>query len=225
MRLLGALASGETLQANESSDALTALNDMLGIWSTENLLIVSKAIEPFPLVAGQASYTMGIGGNFNTARPQKIENALLRTTTASTTFDLPIDIVNQDQWANISIKSVSSNIPTKLFAEGTYPLETIILWPVPAIANSLVLFSWKPLANISALNSVIDLPPGYAKALKYNLALELAPEYGRPLDELVMAQAVESKAAIKRMNVKPLYLTIDEAVLPHKPVFNWLTGE
>lgn len=224
-RLLGILGSGEVLQASEASDALSALNDMLSVWSVENLLIYGKTEEEFPLVAGQQSYTMGVGGNFNTTRPQRIENASVRIVNGSTTYDLPIEIFNQDQWSSIAIKSVNSNIPTKLFAQGTYPLETILLWPIPAAVKTLVLWTWKPFSSFATLDSVVSFPPAYAKAIRYNLALELGPEYGKEPSGLVIAEASEAKGAIKRMNQKPSYMSTDPALISQSPTFNWLTGE
>ena len=61
--------------------------------------------------------------------------------------------------------------------------------------------------------------------LRYNLAVELAPEYGRPLSEQVAIGATKSMAAIKRMNSKPLYLKTDAPVARKTRTFNWLTGE
>lgn len=225
MRMIGVLASGESLSANEATDALSSLNRMLATWSNENLLIYSKTLETFTLVSNQQSYTMGSGGNFNTTRPQLIENASLRTTSSSTALDLPIEIIDKDQWASISVKSIASSIPTKLFVQSTYPLATLWLWPIPSDANTLVLWSWKTLSSIATTAATVDLPPGYEDAIIWNLAVRLGPEYGRPADPMVVAEAAESKAAIKRMNHKPQLLTIDSALLSHRPTFRWLTGE
>lgn len=226
LRKLGILAAGETASAGEANDALIALNDMVDTWSNEQLLIVSRVTETFPLVIGQQSYQMGTGApDFNTARPQRIENALWQQTSGSTTVNLPIEIINQDQWAALTVPATQSNISTKLFPNYTYPYATLYFWPIPKAVNNLILWSWKPLSNISLLTSTVNLPPGYAKALKYNLALELAPDYGKSPSDLVVANAVESKAAIKRMNNKPILLGCDAAVLPQRPVFNYLTGE
>lgn len=225
LRLLGVLSSGDVPTANESTDGLTALNQMIGSWSVESLLIYTKAQETFTMIASQQSYTVGSGGNFNTTRPQKIENAAVRTTNGSTTLDLPIEIINQDQWSNISVKTVQSTLPRKLFAQGTYPLETIYLWPTPSTGNTLVLWSWKPLSSFATINSSVDLPQGYVRALRYNLALELAPEYGSSPNPLVIAEAEVSKAAIKRMNIKTLLLSQDESLARQGRGFNYLTGE
>lgn len=225
LRVIGALASGETLLANESTDALTGLNQLLDSWSTENLLIPNKAREVFPLVSSQGVYTMGTGGTFNTTRPMRIENAELQITSSNPAIEIPIKILTKDEYARILLKTMTSTYPLYLYAEGTYPLETINLWPVPVQVNNLALYSWKPLANVSNLSTALSLPPGYERALKYNLAIDLAPEYGRPVTAEVAAIAVESKAAIKRMNSKPQYLAVDDALRARPAVFNWMTGE
>lgn len=225
LKLIGVLSGNEAPSANEASDALSSLNDMLDLWSTQSLLIYAKTQEVFPLVASQQSYTMGPGGNFNTTRPQRIEEASLRIN-GTTTNDLPVEIITQAQWANITVKSVTSSIPTKLFEQNTYPLDTIYLWPVPSdLSKSLVLWSWKPLTNFATLDTVVNLPPGYNKTLKYNLGVELAPEYGKQVDPVIIAQAVGSKDDIKRMNSKTILLSQDASVVGHRKAFNYLTGE
>lgn len=227
LRLIGVLASGEDASAAEANDALQSLNNMVDTWSVEQLLNYSKVTETFALVVGQQSYQMGTGApDFNTSRPQRIENALFsQTGAAGTLFNLEIDIINQDQWAALTVPTTASNIPTKLFVNYTWPYATLYFWPIPQAVNNLVLWSWKPMVDFSALSTTVTLPPGYNKALTYNLAVELAPEFGKDPSGIVIQQAVESKAAIKRMNNKPLLLSCDEATLAQKPVFNWLTGE
>jgi len=225
MRLIGALASGETATADQQTDALTALNSMIGVWSTEQLLIWAKVSEDFTLVPSQQSYTFGTGGNFNSTRPQKIENAYLVTGTSPNVFEIPVDIVNQDQWASITVKTTQSAIPQRLYNDTAYPLSNIYLWPIPNAANTLRLYSWKPLSSFSTADSTVDLPPGYEEALRYNLAVRLAPEYGRPILPQVQEIAVGSKAAIKRMNTKFNLLISDDALLQRVRTFNWLTGE
>lgn len=224
LRLIGALAPGETLEAQEATDGLAALNRMIGSWSTESLLIFARVRESFAITASVQSYTMGVGGDFNTSRPQKIDEAYL-SVAGSTTVEYPVRILSLSEWASIGVKSISSEIVTDLYAEGTYPLETINLYPNPSVANSLVLWSWKPLTSVTTLDTVISLPPGYEEALIYNLAIRLSPEYGRPVVAEVASIATDSKAAIKRMNHKPSYLRVDDVPADHGSGFNILTGD
>lgn len=225
LRILGAVATGETPSANEQNDALSALNDMLDSWSTEGLIVPNKVREVFPLVPGQAAYAMGVGAaDFNTVRPLEITTALIQLLASSPLTELPMDILNQQQFAEIRIKPIQSTIPLVIYPENTFPNETLNLWPVPSAANSLVLYSMKPLVNLATPSTVISLPPGYARALRYGLAQELAPEFGKELSMGAMEIAAESKANIKRRNSKPVLLKTDEALQRPGRGFNFYTG-
>lgn len=225
LRLLGVLATGENASASEAKDGLVSLNDLIDSWSTQNLLIPNKVSETFPLVVGQKTYTMGAGGNFNTSRPQRIENALIQFTGNNPVLDMPMKLLNQDEYSSILLKTQESTFPMYLYSDNAYPLTNISVWPVPDAANNIVLYSWKPLASLAALTTSPSLPPGYGRALRYNLAVELAPEYGKQIPPSVEAIAMESKAEIKRMNFAPQYLQVDRALRAKPAVWNWLTGE
>lgn len=224
LRLLGVLATGENPSAEEQAEAFLALNEMLDSWSNEKLVINAKTREEFSLVAGTQSYTIGTGGVFNTPRPLRIENAMLEDQSISPTIEYPVDIINEDQWAAIQIKDLGAQLPTKLYYETTSPLGVIYLYPKPTAANKLVIYPWKPLTSFASVNTTVDMPPGYYKALRYNLAVMLSPEYGRPVDQMVLSEAMESKENIKRMNVQPIYMTADSATVGRKS-FNIYSGE
>jgi hypothetical protein len=224
-RLLGVLATGETLAASEQQEAFYALNDMIDTWSNENLLIYSKVIETFPLIGGQGLYTMGSGGNFNTARAQKIENATIQVTGPNPAIEVPMKIITLSEWSETALKSTSSSIPMWLYRDGAYPLDNLNFWPVPTLAYNVVLYSWKQLAEFVTVNDSVLLPPGYKKLIRYGLAIEMAPEFGKQLDPTVATQFENTKEAIKRMNVTDHLMKTDAAIMGPKSGFNWLIGE
>lgn len=224
LRLIGATSSGETPSAEEISDGLFALNSMIDSWSNEGLLIFSKIRDEFTLVVGTQSYTMGVGATFNSARPLKVENAYLEVQD-SENYEIPMDILTKDQWADIMEKDTESSIPTKLYVDYTYPNATLYVWPKPNVANNLVLYSHKPLSTLSNASTELSLPPGYERALRYNLALELAPEFGREPSPLVMQVAMEAKGKIKITNSIPHFLEVDGELVAGTATFNYLTGE
>lgn len=225
LRLLGAIATGESLSAAEQADALAAFNRMIDSWSNEELLIFADVAETFNLVPGQQTYTIGPTGNFNTVRPQRIEKARLQTVTSGLPVDLPLTIVTLDEWARIIIKTQSSSLPLRLYIEENYPLMSLNLWPIPSVANKIALWSWKPLTKFASVDDDVSFPPGYERMIVYNGALELAPEYSREPSATVLSTAIESKANIKRMNTKPSYLSTDSALKSRNRKFNILRGE
>lgn len=200
LRLVGALASGETPSSADAEDAKAALNSMLGLWSIDGLVIYAITTEDFPLVASQQSYTIGTGGNFNTTRPIKILNAGL----VDGGIEQPIEIINNQQWAAIQAKTTTSSSPSKLYLETSFPLAIIKLWPGPDVVKTLRLYSMKPLTEFVNLTDEVNLPPGYAELIKYNLYLRLAPEYGKQIDPSIEARAIEAKIAVERQSSREL---------------------
>jgi hypothetical protein len=224
LKLIGIIASGENPSAEEANDALTILNEMLDNWSTESLFVFSKTIEDFALVPSQQVYTMGTAGDFNTSRPQKILHAATVDLTATPTFEIPLDILNFDQWSEVSQKGVTSTLATKLYVDYANPLVSLSFYPVPTIANNVRLYSWKPLAQLT-LDTAVDLPPGYKMAIRYNLAVMLSPEYSRPVSQDLGSIAQSTKASIQRMNIEPVLMKCDPATLGESRAWDWRTGE
>lgn len=225
LRLIAALEGGETPSAQEATDGLAALNRLLGTWSNEDLMIHTVVREEFALTAGDASYTMGSGANFNTARPIRILRATIEVQSSTPTVEYPLTIRTAEEWAAISIKDLTSSIPTDLFPEGTYPNETLNFYPTPSAANRVVLYSHKPLTEIATLDTNVSFPPGYDRALIYNLSVDIAPEYGRPVSDVVGMTAIESKAALKRRNHKPGFLKVDNALLDQGSTYDIFRGD
>src|SRR5579871_1309323 len=69
LRNLNVLASGETPDSSELSDAMQVLNDMLESWSIEHLLVFAQTEYKFNWTPGQYQYTIGnpIVGTFSGA--------------------------------------------------------------------------------------------------------------------------------------------------------------
>lgn len=216
MRLVGIIGSTETPSADEQADALSALNAMLSSWSTEDLVIYQVTREEFSLTSGDGTYTMGASGDFNTTRPVEITRAMLEDQSGIPTQEYPIEIITPEEYAQIATKDLQADFPTKLYPDYGNPLVTVTLYPVPSAANKLVLYSKKPLTTFTSYSTELTFPPGYEKALKYNLAIEIAPEYGKEPSATIVSQAIESKANIKRKNSKPRYLVTDHPMRGRK---------
>lgn len=226
LRLIGVLAEGESPTAQAQSDAFSALNNLIDSLSTESLMIWSKIAETFTLNVGQQTYQMGTGASdFNTTRPQLIENALIIPYATSPQFQLPMRILNKDEFASIMLKTTESAIPLFVYNDAQSPISNINVWPIPNSPAQIVFYSWKPIADFATVDEDISLPPGYERMLRFNLAIELAPEYGKEPSETVLGIAVQSKAKIKRMNSKPIYSTVDQGLPGRHFVWNWLTGD
>jgi len=217
LRLIGALAPGETPSGSEGTDALFVLNQMLDSWNAESLSIFTISRSVFDFIANQQAYTYGVGGDFNAARPAKIDHcSVLYLSNPSQPLELPLQMLTDEQWSQIPVKAVYSTIPLQVWDDGGYPLRTLSFWPIPSAANQFCSYAWTALTEFTDLATDNDYPPGYAKALRYNLAVDLAPEWGVELPPVVAAQAVSSKAILKSMNIGPIDIRCDGALVNPK---------
>lgn len=146
-----------------------------------------------------------VPGDFKIERPLRITNAFTRITTGGTGggYDYPIDIISQDRYVEIGLKSIAYPWPTELWYNNTYPYGTISFYGAPAGGGQLHLFTDTILRNVQ-LNDPMVLPQGYARAFKWNLTRELALEFGFPLTKEIEMLAAESLDIIKRLNAVPV---------------------
>ena len=224
LRLLQVASNDVVLTADESNDALEALNQMIDAWSNESLMLYHVQREQFTCVPGRNPHTIGLGGDFNTTVPVHIEAA----TVTVGGVDYPIIKIDYDDYAVIKLKTLQNVYPEYMYFDRNSPvLGNLYMYPVPSNASTINLYSRKPLTQFASLTDSMSLPVGYARALKYCLAVELAPEYQVSAGNDVIELAISAKAALKRTNRRPLTLQIDPAALAvsGKSRFNIYTGQ
>ena len=195
LRLIGAISSSETPASDETMDALEALNLLLSSWGASRFL--SKNTQTIThTLTGAASYTIGSGGDINTTNPTDIYTA--KYTNGGLDYTLKvIDFVDYEQ---ISVKNISS-IPEFIALKPDYPLSTIYVFPVGS-GGVLTLSAVRPQVELDINDDIQDIyPPEWIRALKYNLAVEIAPEYGVTVSTEIAALARESKDIVMRSMV------------------------
>lgn len=220
MKLAKLLSTGETPTAEEANDALATLNDILENWDTEPMALWGRSNFVGTTVGGQATYSIGPNGNFDTTRPAQINGAF-------TTFngvDFQLDVVAQLDYNKISLKNYQQPIPNQLLYVNDFPLGLITLWPVPTAAMPITLTFDRLLSQIPSLATTINYPPGAARALRYALAVELATEFGSPLDAAMVGIAADAKADYKRSNKVPVRASYDAGLVGQHGTGNWRTG-
>jgi len=217
MQKSGILTKSEVPASDEANDALDSLNGILSSWSNESLMITSRVTEQFVLSAGVGVYTIGSGQTFNTTRPIHIVESHIIDGIISyeSMYQCPDEV-----YQGLNLKTLAS-IPDTLNYTNAYPYGTINLYPYPASGYTLSITSEKELSQFT-LNQTVSLPPGWSRALIWNLAIELASEYGQQADPMAIKLAAQSKGAISRSIMK--VRTMDAPPLSQLGLFNIYTG-
>lgn len=199
LRLLGVLAEGETPSAATSQDALTALNQMIDSWNTERLSIYATQDQVFTWPAGQTKRTLGPSGNFVGNRPILLDDSTYYRDTGSN-VSYGVKFINEDQYNGIAVKDSTSTYPEVIFVNMTLPDIEMYVYPQPTKALEWHFISVQELTQPALLSTTLAFPPGYLRAFTYNLACEIAPEFGVEPSPQVQRIAMTSKRNIKRIN-------------------------
>ena len=197
LRELGVLGKAQNLDDDDAQRGLTALNDLIDSWSLKPYAIYSLVERTHTLVASTASYTIGATGTIAVARPTQIKTAFIRD---SNSIDHPVEVRSYLEYQDIVDKAVTSDLPDYIYYNPTHPNGTLFLFPTPSTGNTLHLTVEALLSTLSALSTTFTMPTGYRRALRKNLALELAPMFGAEVPRMLLRQANESLAEVKRTN-------------------------
>lgn len=223
LRLLGVLAEGETPSSETSSDALNAMNQMIDSWNTEKLSIYNTQDQIYTWPTDEITRTLGPTGNFVGNRPVLLDDATyFRDPTTNVSFG--IKFINQQQYDGIAVKTVTSTYPQVIWVNMTYPDITMTIYPKPTRALEWHFISVQELTQPATLATDILLPPGYLRAFRYNLACEIAPEFGVEPSPQVRRIAMVSKRNIKRINNPDDIMSLPYSLVATRQRFNVYAG-
>jgi len=144
-------------------------------------------------------------GDWAIQRPLRIRTSFTRvTTSAAAGLDYFIDVVSFDRYKEIGLKTVPGPWPYIMAYQPTFPLGNLWIYPNPAIAGSAYFYTDYILEQFANLTQSVNMPQGYARALKKLLALELAPIFGKTPSPQLILQAKEAKSLLKDLNAEPV---------------------
>ena len=222
-RLLNLTASGNVLPEVNYQDNLRTLNQMIDSWSTERLSIFTTQEQVFTWPAGFLSRTLGPSGNFVGNRPIELDDSTYFID-PSNGVSFGIKLINQQQYDGIAVKTVTSSYPQVMWINTNYPDVDLHVYPVPTKSLEWHFISVEPLDQAATLTTSLAFPPGYLRAFRYNLACELAPEFGVEPSPQVQRIAMASKRNIKRINNPGDIMGLPYSIVGTRQRFNVFAG-
>jgi hypothetical protein len=177
----------------------------------------------FSWLPGLISQTLGPSGDFVGDRPVLMDDATYFVD-ASTGISYGIKLINQQQYDGIAVKSVTSTFPQVMWINTNYPNIDMHVYPVPTKVLEWHFISAAQLTQPATIATPLYFPPGYLRAFRYNLACELAPEFGVDPSATVSRIAMYSKRNLKRINNPDDIMSIPYAIVSTRQRFNIFAG-
>ena len=205
LRLIDQLQPGYTASDDHYTTCLEALNRMLGEWAAAGAMVYSLSMDTFT-GDGSKTYAWGSGGTLTTTKPVRIKSQG-QTINLNNLLSQPFTFVSEEDYMQHPDTS-AVGFPDIAFYDYALPTGTLHLYPAPPANYRVNLWSWKALSDLS-LSSTLSLPAGYEAALKYNLAVAIAPEFRRQVPDLVASLAGQTKAQLSTLAAQILGPIID----------------
>lgn len=183
----GIVSISETIYADDTYNALDALNSILSEWQVNRWL--SYDLQAYSLQStGATSYTVGPGATIDTTpadRPDRVD-AVVATLSGT---DVPLwPFMSREGYDRVAVKG-SSGLPESYFYESSLPNGNLFLYPVPSASYTLTLYAKAYLQKFTNLTTTIVLSDPHIAALRWNLAAELRSLYRLPPDPNVSMRA------------------------------------
>jgi len=223
LRLIGMLAESEVPSAATSDDALAAMNQMIDSWNTERLSTFSTQDQVFSWPPGQIHRTLGPTGDFVGNRPIQLDDSTYFKD-PSNGISFGIKIINQQQYDGIAVKTVTSTYPQVIWLNMDYPNIDMYVYPVPTKVLEWHFISVTELDQPATLFTDLSFPPGYLRAFRYNLACEIAAEFGVEPSPQVSRIAMTSKRNLKRINNPDDIMSLPYSIVGTRQRFNIFAG-
>ena len=205
LRMLGVLRPGQLPSTDALSDGLRWLNEMVDSWATERLTVKSLA-RLQQIMTGATTYSVP---------SHRIEAAGFISSAGTT--ETPVEVMNIYRWREVAQK-IQTGDPSAVYVDYLMPSAIVYPWPQPA-AGDLYLYQWVTVEAFADLDTQYGFPPGYALALRFNLADQIAAAFlivqkiPQPLLDDIRAKAVKYKAAIMKLNCQVLRMKTDDPTI------------
>jgi hypothetical protein len=204
-RLVGSLAPGETLNASETTDFFQRLNDRIDELNADRLNQLPPVATALAAASAKSTYTVGPAAADFPLVPRPVLIQSLSHTVGGIEHD--VELVSSDNFAAIRDRAATSVVVLKAFCDYGNPIATIKVWPVPSATPTFSMFAWTVIAQFATTFDTVTLPPGWAKFLQWDLAVQIAADLGTPPDILSMLVPQANAALMNMRALNQQYVT------------------
>jgi len=195
LRKLGVLEAGVTPDTTTVTNASTALNMLIKSWIAKGVKLWKVTELTLPLVSGQRSYGIGNAGpDLVTHKPMRLLQGFLRNVSVPVQNDIPLQLLAKHDY-NVLGSKQSTVTPNSIFLDVQRDSSTLYFYPTPdanvASIYQAHIITQHPILDVVSATDNADFPTEWLKAIGWNLAAELATDFGVDAERL---QYIEAKA-------------------------------
>jgi hypothetical protein len=235
---IGAYGLADAIPAADTQLAIRKLNRIIDEWGARKVYAYNRGFAIYQLTANHSPHLIGpslSSPDFPAAvRPARIHSAQLILTSSTPNVFLPLNVRDDDWWADQRVPALKSTVPTDLYYSPDFPNGSLYLWPIPSFGYKLQLEIDVAIASVALdgngnpdpTRSFVG-PQGYEHAVMLTLAEQLCTPYGRPLPAELPGRAAKARATIQSNNIRsPRIQSIDWGTNGSKGGgFNWINGQ
>ncbi len=185
LKKIGVIAQdAESAEAFEIETAKNALHVLLKSWQIDSIKVAMLASQSVSLTT-DASYTL------SPVRPLKLHTVNFKSNGTET----PMERMTRQEYDELPDKDTTGR-PTQYHYDRQREDALLYVWPVLASASgeTLEITYLREIEDVTDLNSMIDMPVEWYRAIIYGLAADLSDDFD------VDAQKIEAKAAMFYQN-------------------------
>lgn len=209
---IGVLNAVDPPGAEDAQLGLSKFNRIIDNINAERAMIYFGALLPFPITPGLGAHSLGPTGVWVTPqRPVKIVAASWLD--AATTIATPIDVYDLSWWQSVPDPNATADVPSALAYSPEWPNGNVFLYPIPLVANIVVMEIWGILTALT-LTAPFTMPPGYEDMITLTLAEDLTGPMRVPVPPMLSGKARAARARIMALNDQTSRITTIDAGIP-----------
>lgn len=195
------LPRGAALSADQLSDGIDIMNDLINLWQTQGLKLFLETETSVALVAGQQMYSFRPGGDVSIDRPLQIKEA---TYWDQYSNSRPLIQISRQEWTFLSNRTTQGAV-NQYYAEKLYDRLNMYLWNIPdgtAALGTLRVVLRNQATNVSISSDSPRFPPEWAIALRWGVADELTSGMPEAVQVRCQQRAQSYREALEAWDVE-----------------------
>ena len=193
LRVLGVLRSGDTSNSDTTmqADCLQALNLLVKNWQNYGIEQWTRETYTISNLAAYQSNYMFAQANADVTNfiPERIIQAYV---TPQSNHDVEVTPISMQEYWFLANKK-ATGMPNQVAYNFQNDYGMLYVWPIPAVNTyHLTIVYQKAYDDLDTTTDIPDFPQRWFEALKWNLAVRLAPEFGKALSPEIAALAQKS---------------------------------